>query len=136
MMKRKVLFFLLLLGAGMAVAQTPEDSMFDDSLQKTQNVLQDQAQRDKAISESSDAKKVDEQVKKLAPDENTRAEFYELAADMLNNYKSEKDEEKMKKSIQQGMRNPAEYYKQLTPEQKKKVEELSYKINPGPSQAP
>ena len=106
-------------------------SSFDDSLNKTQQLLKDQSQRNKTVSETTDAQKADSQVKNLAPDQKTQDEYYGLAADILNNYRDAKDEEGMKKSIQDGLRDPASFFKNLTPEQQAKIKELSGKVNPG-----
>lgn len=111
-----------------------DKASFDDSINKTQQLLRTKSERDKIIPETSDAQKADGRVKALAPDEKTQQEYYELAADIMNNYREEKDEEAMKKSVEQGGRDPSAFLNGLTPEQKAKVKALSEKLSPAGGQ--
>lgn len=117
-----------------SVAQTQshsDESTFDDSLNKTQDFLKNRSERNEAISESQDAQKADSQVKKLAPDAKTQDEYYELSAEILNNYREAKDEAAMKRDISNAKTDPVSFYNRLTPEQKEKIKKLSEKLNPG-----
>jgi hypothetical protein len=113
-----------------------DNAAYEDSINKTQELLRDSAQRKKAVMETSDAQKADFQVQHLAPDSKTQNAYYDLAADIMGNYKSTHDENGMKQSVQDGLRNPAEFFENLTPEQKKKIEELAGKVNPGTQPKP
>ena len=126
------LVFGLLLGT----ARAGDQDNFDASLTQTQQLLKNKNERSQAISESKNAQKADEQVKKLAPDGESYEEYYKLASEIMNNYKEEKNEEGMKKSIDEAKRNPADFYNNLTPEQKKKIKALSEKLNPGAQSNP
>ena len=136
-------FFLIFtfLGAVLNVAQAednaagnPDKASFDDSLNRTQKLLKTKSERDSAIQETQAGQKADERVKTLAPDSKTQQEYYELAADIMNNFREEKDEDAMKKSVEYGGRNPSAFLNGLTPEQKAKVKALSEKLNPASGQ--
>jgi nitrogenase subunit NifH len=73
-------------------------------------LLKNKVERDQAIKETAEGQKADSQVKNLAPDAATQQEYYELAADILNNYKDNKDEEAMSKQIDEGKRDPSAFY--------------------------
>jgi nitrogenase subunit NifH len=99
-------------------------------------LLKNKVERDQAIKETAEGQKADSQVKNLAPDAATQQEYYELAADILNNYKDNKDEEAMSKQIDEGKRDPSAFYKGLTQEQKDKIKALSEKLNPAVQKNP
>ncbi len=120
-----------ILGLFLSAAHAGDRDSFDSSVVQTQELLQNKVERSKVISETKDAQLADQQVQKLAPDSETQEEYYKLASDIMNNYKEAKDEEGMKKSVNDAKRNPADFYNNLTPEQKEKVKALSKKLNPG-----
>ncbi len=126
----------LVFGLFLGTARAGDQDNFDASLTQTQQLLKNKNERSQAISESKNAQKADEQVKKLAPDGESYEEYYKLASEIMNNYKEEKSEEGMKKSIDEAKRNPADFYNNLTPEQKKKIKALSEKLNPGAQSNP
>lgn len=130
-MKKFILIHLCFGLCSSIVFGLDDKATFDDSLNKTQTLLKDPSQRKKAVSETEDGKKADEQVKKLAPDAATQDEFYNLAADILDNYRDEKSEEGMKADVSAAKRDPTSFYKNLTPEQQEKVRKLGEKLNPG-----
>ena len=133
---KKFIIILSFLSSILTVAHAEDDKnkSFDDSLNKTQDLLRSKEQRSGALKETDAAKKVDERVKQLAPDAKTEQEYYELAADIMNNYRDAKDEEAMKKSIDDGGRDPSAFLNGLTPEQKAKVKALSEKLSPSGGQ--
>ena len=133
---KKLMMKTLILSLLSSLAGAGDNETFDDSLMKTQEFLKNSTERSKAISESKDAQKADEQVKKLAPDNESYEEYYKLASEIMNNYKAEKSEEGMKMSVDDAKRNPADFYNNLTPEQKKKIKALSEKLNPGAQSNP
>lgn len=133
---KKIIVILSILSSILSVAnaQDEDKKSFDNSLNKTQELLRSKEQRDSALKETDAAKKVDERVKSLAPDSKTEQDYYDLAADIMNNYREGKDEEKMKNSIEEGSRDPSAFLNGLTPEQRAKVKALSEKMNPGSGQ--
>jgi hypothetical protein len=108
-----------------------DEENFDASLVKTQELLRNKNQREKAFSESENGKKAAEQLNKLSADPKTQDEYYDLAADIMGNFKDKKDEEAMKKTIQDAQKDPASFYNKLTPAQKEKIKALSEKLSPG-----
>ena len=133
---KKFIIILSFLSSILTVAHAEDDGKksFDDSLNKTQDLLRSKEQRNGALKETDAAKKVDERVKQMAPDSKTEQEYYDLAADIMNNYRDAKDEEAMKKSIDDGGRDPSAFLNGLTPEQKAKVKALSEKLSPAGGQ--
>lgn len=117
-------------------ARADESKNFDDSLNKVQALLKDHGDRAKAVSETKEAQEAHEQLQKLAPDQESQDDYYELAAEILENYRDAKDEDGMKKSISDGQRDPSSFYKSLTPEQRTRIKALSEKLNPGAQSNP
>lgn len=135
----KLIFLLIFVASYSAHSQGNDPfgkAAFDGSLNQTQDMLKNREERKKVISESVNAQKANSQVEKLAPDAATQDEYYKLSAEILENYRSAKDEPGMKKSLEDGQRDPATFYRNLTPEQKEKIKRLSEKLNPGAQSSP
>lgn len=80
-----------------------------------------------AAKTSPEASQVQDQVKKLAGSAENEQEIYNLAAEVLGNMKDQNPDE-MIKLLQEAQRNPEAFAKNWTPEQKKKLKELSDRL--------
>lgn len=127
-MEKLIFVSAMLLTIATFAEDDKEIEHYKNAVKQTQELLQNKSQRDAAIQQSPEAKKAAEKVKALAGDAVTEEEYYKLASEIFGNYQNE---EAMKKSISEGMRNPAEFLNSLTPEQRAKIQELSRKLNPG-----
>lgn len=128
---KKLILLLLLLCAQMVSAQ--ENS--DEAIRKTQELLKNQAERNKVIGETSAATTADGKVKGLAGTAADEQAIYELAAEVLGNMKG-KTPEQMSKVVGDADSNPAGFAETWTPEQKKKLKEISDRIPAGRASTP
>lgn len=106
------------------------DSASEEALAKTQALLRDPDQRAKATAATPQAQFVDKQTQSLAgTPENTNA-IYDLSADIMESLalKTNGDPAKMKELLDQAKNDPKAFAEKLTPEQRKKLQEISQKI--------
>lgn len=106
------------------------DAASDEALARTQAMLRDPQQRAKATSATRQAQFVDKQAQSLAgTPENTNA-IYDLSADIMESLvlKTNGDPAKMKELLDQAKNDPKAFAEKLTPEQRKKLQEISQKI--------
>ena len=119
-MGKPTLFLTLLLTSTFAYAEGPTS---DDPLAQTQALLKDQNQRQKVI-------QADDNVKNLGLSSASQEELYGLSGDILETMVQNTggDPEKLNAKVEQYMRDPSSLKKDLSPEQAKKIHELSEEL--------
>ncbi len=116
----------------------PEDRR---ALQQTQRLLKNKSQRNKYINENQPAKDADNNVNNLTGGNAADSqEIYSIAADVMSlvSEKAKKpngevDVEKMKQLVNEYQSNPEAFYRQMTPEQRRRIKALGKKIGPAPA---
>ncbi len=98
-----------------------------DPLLETQKLLKDPSFREKNAKESKEANQIDQRVKSISGDSANEQAIYELAAEVMGNMKNLSPEE-MTKIVEQAMKDPAAYAASWTPEQKKKLKNVSERL--------
>lgn len=106
------------------------------ALQETQALLINPEQRNQAIKNNDQAKKVDGMVKDLMGD--SSEDMYKTAAEIMPyiSKMGDGDPQKMNQFIQNALRDPASFANNLPPELKQKVSDLAKKAKPLPSVLP
>lgn len=130
-MKTFVAFLLFL---GLASGARGEDDSIDEATQTealgySQSVLKNPSKRG-AASKNPDAAAAMEALEKLAGNPQNSQKMYELAAELMQTLTqlSGGDPQKMMKILEEGKKNPDAFGKQLTPEQRKKLQEIARAI--------
>ncbi len=104
----------------------------DEETRSAVRIVQEQMKspsfHENAAKESQAARKVQTHVKELTGNPENEQDLYNLAAEVLGNMKDMKPEE-MNKTLDEAQRNPASFAKDWTPEQKRKLKELSDRIS-------
>ncbi|MCB9025824.1 MAG: hypothetical protein H6625_05875 [Bdellovibrionaceae bacterium] len=121
--------------------QKASDAASEQALKQTQDLLRNKQQRGTYIKNNKGAKNADDNVKSLTGgNEANIKETYDIAADVfrLVAEKSKKpngemDVEKMNALMKEYQTNPEAFYRQMTPEQRKRIQELGKKIGPAPT---
>lgn len=129
----KILSFLMALGCFVSVQPgicAELDAASDEALARTQAMLRDPSQRDKATAATKQAQFVDQQTQSLAGTPENKNAIYDLSADIMESLvqKTNGDPEKMKALLDQAKNDPKAFADKLTPEQQKKLQEISRKI--------
>jgi hypothetical protein len=123
----------------MACLVLPMTSFADQETQNAVSNVQEQMKKPdfhkNAAKESSEAKDVESHVKQISGNEANEQEMYNLAAEVLGNMKDMKPED-MQKMLEQAKKNPEAFMNSWTPEQKKKLKELSERIPAGQKRNP
>ena len=88
-----------------------------------------------AAKENKDAAAVAAMVKEVAGSPEMKQEIYHLAADVLGNMK-DLPPEQMQKMLQDAQKNPEAFTQQWTPEQQKRLKELSERMPAGQKKNP
>jgi len=103
------------------------DDASKTAMSQTQNLLKNQAEREKSIT-TPDAKKTDQQVKDLMGSDTQGA--YDLAAEIFPTLVNESggDPIKMQATLSQMMKSPESLAAKLTPEQMFKLKELAKRV--------
>ncbi|MCB0390699.1 MAG: hypothetical protein KDD58_05395 [Bdellovibrionales bacterium] len=139
-MKKYFLVFLVFIAYPFSFAQQM-DSASQEALKQTQELLQNQQQRDAYIRQNKDAGQADQNVKNLTGgDAANTQEMYSIAADVMNivaekakKPNGEVDVEKMNQLMMQYQSNPEAFYREMTPEQRARIKALGKKIGPAPA---
>jgi uncharacterized membrane-anchored protein len=107
-----------------------------EALKKTQDLLKDSQTRGAAIN-GSNAVTADKAAKNLGDKSGQTDNIYSLSNDVFESMLKETngDTDKVQKLLQEGMRNPADFASKMTPEQQKKLKDISEKIE-GPKSLP
>ena len=101
-----------------------------DPLEETTALLTDPSARSGVIQQDPAARKADQQVQSLGLGAAGEARVYGLSAGIFENLAKEDggDAEKLTRTVQELVRNPASLDQKLTPEQKKEIESLSREV--------
>ncbi|MBC7466074.1 MAG: hypothetical protein H7256_08780 [Bdellovibrio sp.] len=123
--------FLILFSSLITYAQS-KNQIDQQALQQTQELMKNPTERNKAISQDPNAQGTDKMVKDLMGANSE--EMYKAAADFMP-YVVEKgkgDPNKMNEFIQQALRDPAAFEKDLPSDLKEKISSLAKKAKPLP----
>lgn len=141
----KILSILMVLGcfvsiqpgfcASAASSNGELDAASDEALAKTQALLRDPNQRAQATGATQQAQFVDKQAQSIAGSPENANAIYDLSADIMESLvmKTNGDPAKMKELLDQAKNDPKAFAEKLTPEQQKKLLEISRKIPLGSS---
>lgn len=115
------------------ISNSPTNSEVNQqALQETQLILVKPEERNQAIKNNEQAKKVDAMVKDLMGD--SSEDMYKTAADFMPyiSKMADGDPKKMNQFIQTALRDPASFANNLPPDLKEKVSTLAKKAKPIP----
>ncbi|NDG85390.1 MAG: hypothetical protein EBX52_10205 [Proteobacteria bacterium] len=138
-MGNRTVFSCLLIGfLHLAPASTLAKEASPDPVAGMKSAITDKSERDRAVRESPDAKKAVERVKSLGLSPSEEQELYQLSADLAEGLvkDSNGDTEAMGKKIEALTQDPSQLEKSLTPEQRKKIHDLSIKIESNSGKPP
>lgn len=110
----------------------------EQALRLTQEMLKDPATRQSEINKSPEGKAANAKVKEIAGSPENEQAIYELAASVFATMSDQAggDPEKMQKILDEALRNPQGFAETWSPEQVKKLEEISAKSNSVKSEKP
>ncbi len=120
---KSILFSLVLVLPGVVLA----DDETRKAVEQVQQQMQSPSFHQNAAKESKEAAAVEQHVKSVAGSAANEQEMYNLAAQVLGNMK-DKSPEEMQKIIEQAQKNPEAFLNSWTPEQQKKLKEISERI--------
>ncbi len=102
-----------------------------DPIEETSALLQDPSARQAVIQQDPEARKADARVKQLGLSPGGEARVYGLSTGIFENLAKESpgDTEKLTRTVNELVRNPASLEQKLSPEQKREIEELSKEID-------
>ena len=110
------------------ISQTASaDEDIDQALLDTQEQLRKADLRIQSAKQSAEAAKVTSGVSELAGNKENEQEIYELASEVLGNFKG-MNIEQMKEALLKAQNNPEKFASKWTPEQKKRLSEISKKL--------
>lgn len=115
-----------------------ESAVNAKALEQTMEMLQNRMQREEAIKGDKDAEKADNMAKDLVGGGENLEKLYKLSAKVFRDVANKKNGNltDMMETLQKAQQDPEGFYKNLTPEQKKMVEQISkdVKINKNDAQ--
>jgi hypothetical protein len=125
-----VLGALVALGAAGAAAQ-PLDSISQDALNKTLQILLDPAARSGELGKNSQGAALDAQVRALAGSDALTQELYAVAGQVLTELvqNSGGDTQKMLQAVERAKTDPAGFAAMLSPTTQQRLRNLSIKIS-------
>lgn len=103
------------------------DAENEAAVKEVQDQMKSPEFHKKAAKESPQAKEVEKYVKEISGSGKSEQEIYNLAAEVLGNLKGS-DPEAMKQLLEQAGGNPENFANSWTPEQKKKLKEISARL--------
>lgn len=123
----KISTTLLLIGLFSIPTHAELDDSSKQALFQTQELLKSKDQRDAYYKEHPEAAKSDQQVQNLTKDKSTQSQIYNLSADIFGSQVKESDGnvQKQNEILNQAMRDPAAFYKNLSPEQKNQIKQIA-----------
>ena len=138
---KAILITLCFFACSITWARQPTDKASEDALKQTQDLLKNRQQRESYIKDHEGAQKVHKNIQDLTGGDAAHTqEMYDIAADVLKvvtekakKSNGEVDVEKMKKLMLEYQTNPEAFYRQMTPEQRKRIKALGKKIGPAPA---
>jgi hypothetical protein len=112
------------------VAVSSSLQSFADPIEDTTQLLKSPDAREEVMRQDPEAKKAGDRVKGLGLSPGGEARVYGLSAGIFENLAKEDggDADKLTRTVEELVRNPASLEKKLTPEQKKELESLSKEI--------
>jgi histidyl-tRNA synthetase len=128
---KKIILFLGILVSGSLFA----DEETREAVSNVQKQMQAPSFHQNAAKDSKEAAAVEQHVKTLSGSPENEQEMYNLASEVLGNMK-DKSPEEMQKLLQDAQKNPEAFLNSWSPEQQKKLKELSERIPAGRKQAP
>ncbi|UYL07791.1 hypothetical protein B9G69_012120 [Bdellovibrio sp. SKB1291214] len=123
----KSLAVVLVIASIFCTAYADDAADMASAIEKTQNDLKNANSRAEMIKGSSDADKAAAQVKSISGGGANEQDMYSLAADVMGNMKGMSQEQIMQ-TMQQAQKDPEAFLKTWSPEQRKKLEELSGRL--------
>lgn len=121
-----------------ASADPGADPNTEDALRDTKSLLVDPSRRGAEIEKNRDAQKADELVKRTAPG-NAQAQqsIYEVTSEVMEGLvrKSNGDPVALQEAVQKLQADPQSLRQHLTPDQRKKIEELSRELASDPTRS-
>ena len=100
------------------------------AVEEVQKQMQSPTFHQNAAKESKEAAAVEQHVKTLSGSPENEQAMYNLAAEVLGNMK-DKSPEEMQKILQEAQKNPEAFLNSWSPEQQKKLKDLSERIPAG-----
>ncbi len=128
---KKILLIIAFWSPVLALA----DAETRKAVQDVQEQMKNPQFHQNAAKESKEAAAVEKHVKEISGNPQNEQEMYNLAAQVLGNMKDMKPEE-MQKMLEQAQKDPEAFMKSWTPEQQKKLKELSERIPAGQKRNP
>jgi hypothetical protein len=129
----RVTFMVLLCLPQIAFAnpKDKEEAINAEATKSTQELLTNKKAREEAIKSDSSAKSVDQHVEALGGTSENKEEMYAIAAQYMADLvqKTNGDPVKMQEMLAQFQKDPASFFAQLKPEQKKQIENLARSIS-------
>lgn len=129
-MTKLIAFILVALTPAISQAELDEHSQ--RALEQTQGMMRDRQQRQQAVQQGGKgAQRADQMVQRLTGGDPQKAdEIYGLAADVMGEITkmANGDPKKMMEILQRLQRNPEEFVKHWTPEQRQKLREIAQDI--------
>lgn len=133
---RFLALFSVLMFSISAVAQNAQglSNEQQDALRKTQELLRDKNQRQRALEVDPKAKAQDASIDKSFGGDQNKQRAYEISADVFGSMVQETggDDAKIQKMLQDAQANPEAFYNNMTPEQRQQIRELANQISPQP----
>lgn len=135
----KTLVFLTLLFPCTSFADL--DAASSQALDQTQNLLQSESQRDKAIQADPKAKAADDKALEVGGSAANQQKMYDISSDIFQSMvkQSGGDVEAQKAMMDKAASDPEGFYNSLTPEQKAQISALANQIqtrNPAATSQP
>lgn len=124
--------FVLLLSANFAYAL---DQASQEAKKQTSDMLRDPKQREQAVNENDKTKAAHKNMERVTGNPANTQKAYEISADIMDSMVNQTggDPAQMQKILEEAQRDPEGFYKKLTPEQRKQIQELAGKISVPPS---
>lgn len=124
-MFRFSLFLVVILVSVVTQAQDGESQDLQKAYKSAQEMLRNKTERNQEVQKSDSAKKADEFVEATVQgDMQKKEDLYKISADILGNYSS-RDPADVSKLLLQASKNPEDFFKSLTPEQRKAIQDLA-----------
>ncbi len=135
MLKKSLLILLSFFAALFFSSAVFADAETDEIIQNVQKDLNDATKVQEATQHSTEAKAAHEKVHELAGTPQDEKDIYGLASDVFGNMKG-KSMEQIIESVNQAQKNPEAFANSWSPEQRKKLRELSERLPASHPKAP
>ena len=127
-MNQKLIFALLVIFSFKSFAW---DNASEEGLKKTQDLLRSKQQREEYIKKNPQAAEANQKAFDVGGDTKTQDQIYKISADVFSKVAKDSngDPEKQKIMLDQALRNPETFFNNMTPEQRKQIEDLAKQID-------